>query len=136
MSVLSQEKQFGFTLVELMITLVVVAILAAIALPGFQNFIKKSRAKTASADLVSLSASVENVFQRTLAYPKENNTTQFTTWRPSQETFFTFSYTAPDHDGIYTLRANGIGSLTGCELVFKSNNTRNVSGDCGGMTSW
>ncbi len=126
----------GFTLIELMIVVVVVAILAAIALPGYQNFVKKSRAKTAGADLVALSASVENVFQRTLRYPTDNNVTQFTTWQASQAGFFTYAYTAPGSDGIYTLSATGTGAMSGCNLTLKNDNTRAVSGDCGGMTSW
>ena len=44
----------GFTLVELMVTLVVAAILATIAIPAYQNQIRESRrteAKTALLDL-------------------------------------------------------------------------------------
>ena len=37
------RKQRGFTLIELMITVVVVAILAAVALPSFLDSIRKSR---------------------------------------------------------------------------------------------
>lgn len=130
-----QHGHAGFTLVELMIVLVIVAILASIALPSYQNFVKKSRAKTAGADLVSLSASVENVFQRTLAYPTESNVTQFTTWQAAQGDFFSYSYTPPE-SGIYTLTATGSGAMSGCNLSLKNDNTRTISGDCGGLTSW
>jgi type IV pilus assembly protein PilE len=44
----------GFTLIELMVTLVVAAILLSVAIPGYQTFIRKSRrtdAKTAVLDL-------------------------------------------------------------------------------------
>ncbi len=46
----------GFTLIELMITIVIVAILAMIALPSYMNSIRQSRrtiAKTALLDLAS-----------------------------------------------------------------------------------
>lgn len=49
----------GFTLIELMIVVAVVAILAAIAYPSFQEQIRKSRRAQAKADLVEYAALAE-----------------------------------------------------------------------------
>ncbi len=49
----------GFTLIELMIVVAVVAILAAIAYPSFQDQIRKSRRAQAKADLVEYAALAE-----------------------------------------------------------------------------
>lgn len=43
----------GFTLVELIITLTIAGILAAVALPAFQDFIRNERVKSASFDLMT-----------------------------------------------------------------------------------
>jgi type IV pilus assembly protein PilE len=61
--------QRAFTLIELMITVAIVAIVAAIALPTYTSYITKSEIRSAQADLLALSLSLENRYQRTLSYP-------------------------------------------------------------------
>jgi len=54
-----QRGPGGFTLIELMITVAVVAILAAIAIPSYQDHVRKSRRAQAKADLVELGQLLE-----------------------------------------------------------------------------
>lgn len=48
------RKQPGFTLIELMVTVVIVGILAAVAYPAYLNQIKKSRRAAAQAHLMDI----------------------------------------------------------------------------------
>ena len=63
-----QSKQSGFTLIELMIAVVILAILAAIAMPMYSNYITKAKARNAQSDLVALSLVLESMYQRNLKY--------------------------------------------------------------------
>lgn len=49
----------GFTLIELLIAIVIVAILAAVAIPGYQEQVRKTRRSTATAELLSVAQALE-----------------------------------------------------------------------------
>lgn len=52
----------GFTLIELMLTLVIVAILASIALPSYQSYIDKTNNTLAMADIKTIEGMIELSF--------------------------------------------------------------------------
>ena len=58
----------GFTLLELMVAVIILAILAAIAMPMYSNYITKAKARSAQSDLVALSVVMESLYQRHLKY--------------------------------------------------------------------
>jgi type IV pilus assembly protein PilE len=53
------QRARGFTLIELMVTIAIVAILAAIAIPSYQEQVRKSRRGQAKADLVEYAQTAE-----------------------------------------------------------------------------
>ncbi len=58
----------GFTLIELMITVVILSILAAIAIPAYTSEIRKSRRTEARSALLDLASREERYFSTTNTY--------------------------------------------------------------------
>ncbi|MHA3048035.1 type IV pilin protein [Acinetobacter sp. ANC 4639] len=151
----------GFTLLELMVTVVIIAILAAIAMPLYNKYVIKSHVRSAMTDLTSLSLVVENLYQRNLKYPTgttastagttaSTTSTQDTqdnyigynkgiTWNPAESA--NFDYTVTVTQTAYTLTAVGkTGTINaGCTLTLTNTNTKTITDTgtgCGGLTSW
>ena len=61
------EKQHGFTLIELMITIAIVAVLITLAAPSFSEFFAKNRLKRATEEVYGLivKAKAETVTRNT-----------------------------------------------------------------------
>ena len=94
-----QSRKSGFTLIELMIAVAIVAILASIALPAYQNSVRKSRRADAMTSLLQLQLAQEKW--------RANNASYSTTlgnlgWSSSDST-----------DGHYTM---AIASATGTQF--------------------
>lgn len=124
-----RNAQRGLTLIELMIVVVIIGIIAAIAVPAYQDSIERSRVRTAGADLVALAVALENRFQRQLSY--SGATTANVNWQQgSDPSHFTIAMSAGSDS--YTLTATG----SSCTLTLDEKNNRTMTGSCGGLSSW
>lgn len=65
---LKRASSQGFSLIELMATVVIISLLSAIAFPSYTNFVKKSRRSTAKSTLLQMYARQENHFANVKSY--------------------------------------------------------------------
>ncbi len=92
----------GFTLVELMIVIAIVAILVSLALPSYQQSIRKGRRADAQAELIEFAGLAERVFTQSNSYVG--------TALPADSTYYTFSFTTAPSATAYTIVATPAGS--------------------------
>lgn len=58
----------GFTLIELMITMAIIGVLAAIAFPSYQNYVTRTSREAAKTELLELAGLQERIYLNSNAY--------------------------------------------------------------------
>lgn len=64
-----RRQQQGFTLIEVMIVVAIIAILASIAVPQYRDHVTRSRVIEATSGMADARAKMEQYFQDNRAYP-------------------------------------------------------------------
>lgn len=107
------KRNPGFTLIELMVTVAVVGILAAIAATSYLSSVQKSRRATVQADLVALSQFMERTYTESLTYkpgsPAIAPTLPFTVSPQTGTSYYNITLSVITASS-YTLRATATGS--------------------------
>ena len=62
------QRHSGFTLIELMVAVAIVAILAAVALPSYTGYVTRSKIAEAAANLLAMRTKMEQFYQDNRTY--------------------------------------------------------------------
>jgi type IV pilus assembly protein PilE len=65
---MKRSNQYGFSLIEVMVVVAIMGILASIAIPGYQDYIKSGNAAKAPANLANCRVQAEQFYQDNFTY--------------------------------------------------------------------
>jgi type IV pilus assembly protein PilE len=103
------RRHQGFTLIEVMIVVAIVAILAAVAIPSYTEYIQRSRIIESTSTLASMRVKMEQYFQDNRSYVGAC-TAGTVAPTPAATQFFTYSCSGLTANA-YLVTATGIGAM-------------------------
>lgn len=121
------RKASGFTLIELMITIVVVAILAAIAVPSYIQYIQRGKISEAVSNLSGARLQLEKYYADNRMYGT-GGTCGVAMPSGANARYFTIACVSGNANAIgdqtYTVTATGVGGVTGFKYTINESNVR------------
>ena len=136
------KKMTGFTLVELMVVTAIVAVLAAIAVPMYQDSVKKSRRAEAVSALMTGAQRLEAYYTANGKYTTDAGglPAVFATAIPSSGTaYYTIAASGNPTADTYTLMATAAGAMENDEcgnLSITQTGARSRSGSADESLCW
>lgn len=122
------RRERGMTLVELMIVVAIVGILAAIAVPGYREHMRRGAIEDGLATMSNAKTGMEQFFLDRRTYTDAPN--------PSDTKEFAIDV-AVDVDGRgYTLTATGSGRVSGFVYTVDETGARTTAGPWGSGNCW
>ena len=103
-----RSKLAGFTLIEVMTVVVVIGILAAIALPNYQEYVLRAKLVDAGSSLSQLRVRLEQYYQDNRSYPAVADCNK--TVVGSDSKYFGFSCAIAEDGQGFTVTATGTAS--------------------------
>ena len=128
-------KQRGFTLIEILIVVAIVGIIAAVAVPSYETFLKKTRRTEAKTLLVEIAGEQQRYFSENNTYADTLTTLGYPTDIVKSESgYYTASVTSADASSfsIDTARPAGSPQLSDAacgDFSINSLGRKNISGD-------
>ncbi|MBT9495134.1 MAG: prepilin-type N-terminal cleavage/methylation domain-containing protein [Paucibacter sp.] len=126
-----QINQRAFTLIELMVTVAIVGILGAVAVPAYSEYVVRGRIPDATARLATLQVQMEQYFQDNRTYVGAPACSSDTT----TSKHFDFACTGTTTASAFTLAATGKNTMSSFTYSVNQANVKATSSVPSGWTS-
>lgn len=128
------RKSAGFTLIELMITVAIIGILAAVAVPAYSDYVIRSKIPDATSALAAKRVQMEQYFQDNHTYAPAASAPCVADATSSK--YFTFSCSVAGTATVYTLQAVGKDSMAGFTYTVDQDNVKATTVTSGAPSGW
>jgi type IV pilus assembly protein PilE len=124
------KKQLGFTLIEVMIVVAIIAILAAVSMPAYNDYVVRGKIPEATSTLAIKRVQMEQFFQDNRTYvaapacTADSTTSQFFDFSCGVQTATT-----------YTLQGTGKASMLGFTYTINESNVKATTAAPAGWTA-
>jgi type IV pilus assembly protein PilA len=120
------QKQQGFTLIELMIVVAIIGILAAVALPAYQDYTARAQASEAASLAAGVKTTIAEFYQSNGEYP-DGTTAPKNTDLAATGTYSSIAVTADTGVITATMSSSGVAAnLQGKTFVYTPNLANNA----------
>jgi type IV pilus assembly protein PilE len=117
------QENRGFSLIELMIVVAVIAMLSAVAYPSYTDYVRRGKLTEAISALSDMRVKMEQFFQDNRTYVGAC-TAGTQAPLPAATSNFTFACTPAPTASAYTVKATGINAMAGFTYSVDQSNTR------------
>lgn len=124
---MKRRVQNGFTLIEVMVTVAIVGILLAVAVPAYSDYVVRGRLSEAFTALGGAQPAAEQFWSNNRTYVGFNAVNTF----PANTAYFTYALSDASPSS-YTLTATGIGKMSGFVYTINHNGTHATTGSPAG----
>jgi len=122
-----QRVQKGFTLIEIMVSVAIVGILMAVAIPAYSDYVIRGRLSEAFTALGGAQPAAEQFWSNNRTYIGFGTAGSF----PTPTSNFTYALSGATASS-YTLTATGIGKMGGFVYTIDQNGTHATTGSPAG----
>lgn len=124
----SRQKNLGFTLIEVMIVVAIVAILGAMAYPSYVAYMQRGMIAEALGNLAEMRVRQERYFQDNRSYVSAGvicNTSLLTLTAGLEQKYFVLG--CAGNANTFTAWANGTGAVNGINFTIDQDNVRQTT---------